>query len=227
MAIAWIVTRTDPHLIEAFRAAQWKIESFASVEGMPVSLSRLGYIDAIVFELSDGMLLDICRKICHKRIAPMLVITVDLAYAQAALEVGADDFLVPPLDPIEAVLRVRKLVRTSSLVHVGDLEIDLAAWRVSYSGRRIQLSPVEFRLLACLTKRAGQMVNHVTILEEVWGWKDEYGALTQVKNYIGRLRRKIEPDVHHPQYIITIPGEGYRLRNQRQWEENRRSGAIL
>ena len=151
----------------------------------------------------------------------MLVIVANLAYAQAALEAGADDFLVVPVNPIEALLRVRTLARTSSFVRVGDLEIDLAAWRVSSGGHRIQLSPVEFRLLACLAKRVGQMVNHATILEEVWGWEAEHGSLAQVKNYIGRLRRKIEPDVHHPQYIITVMGMGYRLRNQRQWEENR------
>jgi MFS family permease len=129
-------------------------------------------------------------------------------------------------DPIEALLRVRKLAPTSNVVRVGDLEIEPAAWRVNSDGRRVQLSPVEFRLLACLAKRVGQLVNHVTILDEVWGWKEEYGALAQLKNYIGRLRKKIEVDLHHPQYIITIPGEGYWLRNQRQWEENRREAAV-
>ena len=150
----------------------------------------------------------------------MLVIVADLAYARAALEAGADDFLVMPLDPIEAVLRVQKLAQTSHVVRVGDLEIDLAAWRVSYAGRRVHLSPVEFRLLACLAKRVGQMVNHAAILDEVWGWEAEHGTLTQVKNYIGRLRRKIEPNAHNPQYIISVTGVGYRLRNQRQWQEN-------
>jgi DNA-binding response OmpR family regulator len=117
---------------------------------------------------------------------------------------------------------MRKLARTSTLVRVGELEIDLAAWRVSFGGRRIPLSPVEFRLLACLAKRVGEMVNHATILEEVWGWEAEHGSLAQIKNYVARVRRKIEPDVRHPQYIIAIPGEGYRLRNHKQWEENRR-----
>jgi DNA-binding response OmpR family regulator len=222
MAIAWIATRIEPHLIEAFRGAHWEIEAFAPVEFLPANLSRLGKFDVIVFELLDSMLLDMCRDICDKRIAPMLAMVANLAYAQAALEVGADDFLVVPVDPIEALLRVRKLARASTLVRVGDLEIDLVAWRVRYAGRRIPLSPVEFRLLACLAKRVGQIVNHTTIFEEVWGWEAEYRALALVKNSIGRVRRKIEPDLYNPQYIISIPGEGYRLRNHRQWEENRR-----
>ena len=220
MAVVWITTGTEPHLIEVIRAAHWEIDAYTPVEFVPANLSRPGAVDAIVFELSDGMLLDMCRDICDKRIAPVLVIVANLAYAQAALEAGADDFLVKPIDPIEALLRVRKLARTSDVVRVGNLEIDLAAWRVSYGDHRVQLSPVEFRLLACLAKRVGQMVKQVTIVEEVWGWKVEYATLAQVKNYIGRLRSKIEPDLHHPQYIITVMGEGYRLRNQSQWEEN-------
>ena len=65
------------------------------------------------------------------------------------------------------------------------------------------------------------MVNHSEILEEVWGWAAERAALVQVKSYIGRVRRKIEPDLNNPQYIISVPREGYRLRNQRQWEADR------
>lgn len=223
MAIAWIAMRIEPHLIEPFRAARWEIKAFAPAEFLPANLSRPGDVDVIVFELSDSTLLDICRDICYKRIAPMLAIVANLAYAQTALEAGADDFLVVPVDPIEALLRVRKLARVSNFVRVGDLEIDLVAWRVRYASRRVKLSPVEFRLLACLAKRVGQMVTHATILEEAWGWEAEHGTLAQVKNYIARVRRKIEPDLRNPQYIISIPGEGYRLRNHIQWEENRRT----
>jgi DNA-binding response OmpR family regulator len=151
-------------------------------------------------------------------LCPVLVLVADLVYAQAALEGGADDFMGLPANPIEALLRVRKLVRAASFVRVGDLEIDLVDWRVGIRGCHIQLSSVELRLLACLAKRVGQIVSHAEIMEEVWGWNTEYGALTQVKNGINRLRQKIEPDLHYPQYIITIPGEGYRLRNQRQWK---------
>lgn len=70
----------------------------------------------------------------------MLVIVMDLAYAQAAIEVGVDDFLVVPINPIEGLLRVRKLTRATNVVRVGDLEIDLAACRVSSRGYRVRLS---------------------------------------------------------------------------------------
>jgi DNA-binding response OmpR family regulator len=176
----------------------------------------------IVLELADGPLLEICQEICRKKIAPILVLTANLAYAQAALEAGADDFLIVPANPIEALLRVHRLARTSTFICTGDLEIDLAASRVSYGGCHVRLSTLEFRLLACLAKRLGKTVSYAEILEDVWGWEPDLGTLSQVKNCISRVRKKIEPDLHNPQYIITIPREGNRLRDQRQWEENRR-----
>ena len=218
MAIAWIAVKPKLPIIEAFRAVHWDVRVFSPTEVRQAKTSQFWDVELIVFELSDGSLIDLCREICSKRIVPVLVPVADLVYAQAALEVGADDFMVLPVNPIEALLRVRKLVRAASFVRVGDLEIDLVDWRVGLRGCHIHLSSVELRLLACLAKRVGQIVSHAEIMEEVWGWKTEYGALTQVKNGINRVRQKIEPDLHHPQYIITIPGKGYRLRNQRQWK---------
>jgi DNA-binding response OmpR family regulator len=84
------------------------------------------------------------------------------------------------------------------------------------------LSTVEFRLLASLAKRAGQIVHHATILEEVWNLESNNRSSAQVASYIGRVRRKIEPDIQNPQYIISVPRAGYRLRNQRQWEARQR-----
>lgn len=221
MVIGWIATKTEQQLSDAFRAAQWEIKEYSPAEFVPGFISLLSNLDIVIIEVLDGSLLDLCREICQAQIAPVFAVVLDLAYARAVLEEGVDDFIVVPANPTEAMLRLSKLTRAGSLVRVGNLEIDLTAWRVTTDGERVQLSPVEFRLLACLAKRAGQMVGHPTILKEVWGWEAEHGTMAQVKNYIGRLRRKIEPDSEHPQYIVTIKGEGYRLRNQSQWIENR------
>ena len=218
MAIVWITDKSEQNLITAFRNVHWEIREFSPTSFRQAKTSQFWDVELVVFELSSGLLIDRCREICSKRIVPVLVLVTDLVYAQAALEVGADDFMVLPANPIEPLLRARKLMRAANFVRVGDLEIDLVDWRVGLRGCHIHLSSVELRLLACLAKRVGQIVSHAEIMEEVWGWKTEYGALTQVKNGINRLRQKIEPDLRHPQYIITIPGEGYRLRNQRQWK---------
>lgn len=105
MAIAWIGTKPEPKLIKTFCEARWEIKAFTPVEYISSNpLSRSNF-DIIVIEMMDRLLLDICGEICRKQIAPVLAVAVDLAYAQAALEVGADDFLVAPVEPIEAILR--------------------------------------------------------------------------------------------------------------------------
>jgi two-component system KDP operon response regulator KdpE len=222
MSIAWIATTPNSHLIDTFRKCQWKIKSIPSSEFVLAGLACVTELDVILLEMTNALSIDMLREICDKEIAPVFVIAPNLAYAQAALEVGADDFMAAPVNAMEALLRVRKLTRDSHVIRVGELEIDLDARRVSRGGGRVRLSPIEFRVLACLAQHVGKMVSHAAILEEVWGWEAERGALAQVKSYIGRVRRKIEPDLHNPQYIISIPREGYRLRNQRQWEADRR-----
>lgn len=222
MSIAWIATTTNQDLIAAFLKCRWEVKPIPPSEFVLASLGRENSLEVIILEMKNTRSIDICQQLCHTGIAPVLAIVANLAYAQAALEAGVNDFMIVPVNPIEALLRVRKLTRTSHIIRVGDLEIDLAAQRVSCSGNRVRLSPIEFRLLACLAKQVGKMVNHAAILEEVWGWKPERGTSAQVKSYIGRVRRKIEPDLNNPQYIISVPREGYRLRNQRQWEADRR-----
>jgi DNA-binding response OmpR family regulator len=222
MAIAWIARQTDSQLIKTFQTARWEVKTFTPVDSMLYSSLSCSSVDIIVIKAMDRSSLEICLEICRQQIAPVLAIVSDLAYAQAAVEGGAEDFLVTPVEPIEALLRVRKLARTTEKVRVGDIEVDLAAWRVTSCGQRIHLSTIEFRLLAVLARRVGQMVGHATILEEVWMYASEQKTSALVSNYIGRLRRKIEPDLQKPQYIISIPGTGYRLRNQRQWESDRR-----
>jgi two-component system response regulator MtrA len=218
MTIAWIAEKPDPNLVQALRTVHWEIKEFSPAQARQVELSQFWDVELVVLESSGNPLIDLCRDICSKKIVPVLILVPDLAYARAALEVGADDFVVFPADSLEVLLRVRKLVRAAGIVHVGHLHVDLVAWRVSFGGCHVHLSSVEFRLLACLAKRAGQIVSHAEIMEDVWNWETEYAALTQVKNAINRLRQKLEPDVRNPQYIVTISKHGYRLRNQRQWE---------
>jgi DNA-binding response OmpR family regulator len=222
MAIAWIATNIDPQLIKTFRTVRWEVRSFTPVEFVPSDPLNRNDLDLVVIATINRSTLDLCLEICRQQFAPVLALVVDLAYAQAALEGGADDFLLAPANPIEALLRVRKLTRSADIIRVGELEIDLLAWNVYFRGQRVHLSTIEFRLLAALAKRVGQMVDHATLSEEVWKVVTKQKSLAQVTSYIGRVRKKIEPDFQNPQYIISVPGTGYRLRNQRQWEANQR-----
>jgi two-component system response regulator MtrA len=218
MTIAWITAGTESQLIKTLCAGPWKIRAFAATDFVSCNVLMPRNTNVIVIDVIDRTLLNLCQEICRQHMAPVLAIVLDLAYAQAALEVGADDFMVAPADPIEMLLRLQKLARMANIVRVGHLEIDLASWTVRSQSHPINLSRIEYLLLASLARRVGQMVNPTTILDEVRALGSEYLTFAQLKSYIARLQKKIEPDFHHPQYITSIPGIGYRLRNHRQWE---------
>lgn len=154
-------------------------------------------------------------------IAPLLVLAADWDVAWQVIEAGANDAVVMPCDRRELLFHARRLLHQSKIVRVDDLAIDLIARRVRRGNRLIALSPLEFRLLACLARRVGDAVAFDTILDEEWDC-DLCGGGTpeQVKSSIKRLRKKIERDPSHPDYIITVRGFGYRLRSQAQWENN-------
>ena len=88
------------------------------------------------------------------------------------------------------------------------LSVDIAARKVMVGGKRVRLTPVEFRLLALLMQNAGRILTHRQLLEKVWGW--EYiNDLDYIRIYVWHLRQKIEPDPAKPRYILTEPGVGY------------------
>jgi len=135
------------------------------------------------------------------------------------LDYGADDYLVKPVVNKELVARVRATLRRAELPSSpeakreitysdGFLTVDITERKVIVNGKRVKLTPREFRLFALLIENAGRILTHKQILEKVWGW--EYvDDLDYVRIYISHLRQKIESDPTLPRYIITEPGVGY------------------
>jgi len=135
------------------------------------------------------------------------------------LDHGADDYLIKPVGSKELVARVRAILRRAELpssleekrgITYSDdfLTVDVAERKIMVNGKRVKLTPREFRLLALLIENAGRILTHKQILEKVWGW--EYiDDLDYVRIYISHLRQKIEPDPTLPKYILTEPGVGY------------------
>ena len=92
----------------------------------------------------------------------------------------------------------------------GDLEVDLAARRVTLKGREIKMTPTEYSFLRLLARNAGKVVTHRQILKEVWG--PAYGEQTHyLRVYVAHLREKLEADPARPELVLTEPGVGYRL----------------
>lgn len=135
------------------------------------------------------------------------------------LECGADEYLAKPLGNRELLARVRSALRRAEqpsylekkekTVYSDDyLIVDVEERKVEINGKRLKLTPREFRLLALLIENADRVLSHQQVLENVWGW--EYiDDVDYVRIYISHLRQKIEPDTSQPKYILTEPGVGY------------------
>ncbi len=174
--------------------------------------------DVVLLDLmlpgKDGI--DVCTEIRSESGVPIVMLTAksDTGDVVRGLESGADDYVVKPFKPTELVARIRARIRSHEpaapeVLHIGDLEIDVAGHRVLREGRPIALTPLEFDLLACLARRPWQVFTREVLLEQVWGYR--HAADTRLVNvHVQRLRSKVEHDPENPQIVVTVRGVGYR-----------------
>jgi DNA-binding response OmpR family regulator len=185
---------------------------------------RDNHPDLVILDImmpdTDGW--EICRSLREMSPnVPILILTVlkEKANVVRGLALGADEFVAKPFRPGELVARIQALLRRANMTEVsshqssyddGNLAIDFERQEVYLQGQPVNLSPTEFRLLACLVRNAGQVVPHKTLLAWVWG--PGYAEETHyVKLYIRYLRQKIEKYPKRPRYILTEWGVGYRF----------------
>jgi two-component system alkaline phosphatase synthesis response regulator PhoP len=174
---------------------------------------RLVVLDLMLPEL-DGM--DVTREVRRESDVPILMLTARGALADRirGLGQGADDYLAKPFAPSEVVARVqailRRVPRDEGVRHHGDLEIDVNRCQVVRGGAVVDLSPLEFRLLAALVEAEGRVLSRDRLLDVLGGPHSEGVLERSVDVYVGRLRSKLGDDPDRPRYIATVRGTGYR-----------------
>ena len=175
--------------------------------------------DLIMLDLTlpdcDGFeLLDVLRQ---RGQVPIIVLTARTQQAQKlkGLALGADDYITKPFDPEELLARARAVLRRArpriSRIRLGKVTVDFPNRHASAGNRTIPFTHREFELLSYLAEHRDLVVRRSELLRAVWGYLDTDINTRTVDFAIARLRRKIEVDHHHPQYIHTAHGDGYRL----------------
>ena len=176
----------------------------------------------------DGV--DIIKKIRAWSNMPIIVVSARSEDADkvAALDAGADDYLTKPFSVEELLARLRVALRrvrydsgrlASSTYVNGGLKIDYAAGCVYLDGEEVHLTPIEYKLLCLLAKNTGKVLTHNYILGEVWG-SPSASDVPSLRVFMATLRKKLEPDPGHPQYIQTHIGVGYRMLRQKREDDH-------
>ncbi|TPG52020.1 response regulator [Sphingomonas glacialis] len=149
----------------------------------------------------------------------VIVLTARDAIAEkvAALDLGADDYVVKPFDTDELLARVRVALRRHNSspaghdrLRAGAVEIDLNEHKVWRDGELVKLTRKEFALLAELTRHAGKLLTHAHLLRTIWG-DGHVEDVAYLRVAIRALRLKLEVDAASPSYLMNEPGIGYRL----------------
>jgi len=180
--------------------------------------------DLVVLDLNlpelDG--LDVCRALRRESAVPIIMLTARIEEADRliGLELGADDYITKPFSPRELVARVRAVLRRvqgdvhqPGLVCAGELEIDLPGHRVTRAGQAIRLTRTEFSLLAVLAQHPGQTFTREQLLDRLHGVAGA-GFDRSIDAHIKNLRRKLEPDLAEPRYVLTVYGVGYKFTDE-------------
>ena len=185
-----------------------------------LELARKNRPDVIILDLllpqMDGYA--VCKAIRNNPATVALPIVILTAKAEPGerikgLEIGADDYVTKPFNLRELILRVQALLRRSrhntkiDVLEAGVFQVDRNNFDIRLEGKRLDLTPIEFKLLATLIERRGRIQSRETLLNDVWGFQNPMDTRT-VDTHIRRLREKLG---RHAACLQTVRGEGYRF----------------
>jgi two-component system KDP operon response regulator KdpE len=178
--------------------------------------------DLVVLELGlpDMEGADVIRGLRGWTSIPIIVLSgrVDSADKVQALDAGADDYITKPFGIDELLARIRAVTRRTQpageaapVLTIGRHTIDLAARSITAGDTEVRLTPTEWQLLEHLLRHPGKLLSQRTLLRDVWG-PQHLTETNYLRQYMARLRRKLEIDPTHPRHLLTEPGMGYRFK---------------
>jgi two-component system KDP operon response regulator KdpE len=207
-----IFLSTEDFLVEESESGKQGVRMSASIKPDLILLD-LGLPDM------DGK--EVIRAIREWSQVPIVVLSVRAFDEEvvAALDAGADDYVVKPFNAGVLAARIKANLRKAIVRDVGEPELtngwirmDLVRHEVFLRGEKIALTPKEYEILRYFMANRGCMLTHKQILNKIWG--PAHGENTQyLRVYVGQVREKLETDPSNPQLIITEPGVGYRMEN--------------
>ena len=170
----------------------------------------------------DGI--DVCRALRKEGDIPIIMLTARVEEADriVGLELGADDYVTKPFSPREVVARVRAVLRRTQsalsaendeILVVGALSLDAAKRLLFVGERQVELTPSEFEVLHLMMRSPGRVFSREQLLEASQGMAYE-GYERTIDTHVKNLRKKIETTPRHPEYLLTVHGVGYKMREE-------------
>jgi two-component system KDP operon response regulator KdpE len=191
-----------------------------AVEMVAKQLPDLLLLDLLLPGMSG---LEVCRRVRETSNVPIIVLSVkDAEHDKVeALDLGADDYVAKPFGMNEVLARVRVALRraiqepsgSELRFQAGPLLVDFAKRRVLVHGQEVPLTPTEYDLLKFFITHRGKILTRQMLLQALWGAR-AHDRVHSLHVYVAQLRQKIEPVPERPQFILTIPGVGYRFADE-------------
>ena len=206
------------------------LEDDLKLEGYEVEVVRDGEsasaraqekpFDLIILDVmlprKDGF--EVCRELRRAGFrTPIILLTAKAQESDKVLglELGADDYVTKPFSPRELRARVKAVLRRAAgevpeVYRFGEVEVDFSRGELRRAGKPVEMTPLEFKLLAAFIRHRGRVLKRDQLLDEVWG-RETFVTDRVVDTHITNLRKKIEPQPAEPRYLVSVRGIGYRF----------------
>ncbi|GAA2512759.1 response regulator [Winogradskya humida] len=220
-----LVVDDEPQIVRALRinlrARQYEVDTAAD-GASALRAATHHHPDLVVLDLGlpDMQGTEVIRGLRGWTTIPIIVLSgrAESHDKVNALDAGADDYITKPFGIDELLARIRAVTRriqppgeTTTTVPLGRYTVNLGTRSIDGGDRPVRLTPTEWQLLEHLLRHPGKLLSQRALLHDVWG--PQYSTETNyLRQYMARLRRKLETDPAHPRHLLTEPGMGYRFK---------------